>query len=221
MQFEKTAVWIRWMGVILCTLAVLGFTGVMAENVFPYFRFEYAVGFLGTKTDVVLHKVPFQWAFYTHISSSLVVLLLGPWQFFPGILRRFPRFHRVSGYLYVGLILGVAAPSGWILGWYANGGLPAKVGFVLQSTVWWVVTFLALLEIKQQRYLRHTQMMIRSFAVTLAAMSLRTESYAMYYFLGTKPIETYVTVTWFSWVGNLLIAEVLIYAGLAGRLIKK
>ena len=221
MRLKKITGLVRWTWIILCTLAVLGFTVVMANNVFPYYKFEYAAGFLGTKTDVVLQKIPFQWAFYTHISSSLVVLFAGIWQFFPTILRRFPRFHRISGYIYVALVLGIAAPSGWILGCYANGGLPAKVGFVLQSTVWWVVTMLALLEIRNKRYLRHTQMMIRSFAVTLAAMSLRTESYAMYYFLGTKPIETYVTVTWLSWVGNLLIAEMLIYAGVAGRLIKK
>ncbi len=209
------------MWIVAGMLAILGFTWVMAANVFPYYRFEYAAGFLGTKTDIVLQKPAFQWAFYTHISSSLVVLLVGPWQFFPGIMRRFPRFHRISGYVYVLTILGIAAPSGWVLGLYANGGLPAKVGFVMQSTVWWVVTLWAILEIRQNRQLRHTQMMIRSFAVTMAAMSLRTESYAMYYIWKTKPMETYITVTWLSWVGNLLIAEVLIYAGLAGKLIKK
>jgi hypothetical protein len=50
-------------------------------------------------------------------------------------------------------------------------------------------------------------------------MSLRTESYAMYYFFHTKPIETYVTVTWLSWVGNFLIAEMLVYIGLGKRIL--
>lgn len=210
----------KWFIISIFTLAVLGFTWVMAGNVFPYYSFEYAMGFLGTKTDKVLMKTQFQWAFYTHISSSLVVLFAGIWQFIPTVTRRFPKFHRWSGYVYVGLILAIAAPSGWVLGLYANGGLASKVGFVLQSTVWWLVTLAAWWEIRKQRYLRHTQMMVRSFAVTLAAMSLRTESYAMYYYFGTKPIETYLTVTWLSWVGNLLIAEILIYAGLPQKLIK-
>jgi hypothetical protein len=36
----------------------------------------------------------------------------------------------------------------------------------------------------------------------------------MYYAFHTKPIETYLTVTWLSWVGNLVVAEVLLEMGL-------
>lgn len=204
---------------LLFILAVLFFTAVMAGEVFPYFRFEYAMGFLGTKPDRVLLKPDFQWAFYVHIASSLVVLLAGVWQFLPNFYQKHPQWHRRLGKIYVATILILAAPSGLVLGLYANAGLPAKTGFVLQSIVWWVITLLAWREIRLQRWLPHTNMMIRSFAVTLAAMSLRTESYLMYYFLHTKPIETYVTVTWLSWVGNLLLAECLIYAGLGQRML--
>jgi hypothetical protein len=35
----------------------------------------------------------------------------------------------------------------------------------------------------------------------------------MYYVFETKPIETYLTVTWLSWVGNLIVVEVLIEVG--------
>lgn len=204
---------------LLFILAVLFFTGVMTGEVLPYFKFEYADGFLGTKPDSVLQKVDFQWAFYIHISSSLVAIFAGLWQFWPFLHRKYPKLHRQLGKTYILAILLLAAPSGLVLGYYANAGLPAKTGFMLQSILWWVLTFLAWWEIKKQRWLAHTDMMIRSFAVTLAAMSLRTESYAMYYFFHTKPIETYVTVTWLSWVGNFLIAEMLVYIGLGKRIL--
>ena len=110
--------------------------------------------------------------------------------------------------------------SGLVLATYANGGLAAQVGFSLQCLVWWAVTYLAWNDIMKKRYESHANMMIRSFAVTLAAMSLRTESYVMYYWFGTKPIETYLTVTWLSWVGNLLLAEVLIYNGLGKKIVQ-
>jgi hypothetical protein len=42
----------------------------------------------------------------------------------------------------------------------------------------------------------------------------------MIYNFGTKPIETYLTVTWLSWVGNLFIAEIFIRYGLAQYLLK-
>ena len=63
--------------------------------------------------------------------------------------------------------------------------------------------------------------MLRSLAVTTAAMSLRTESYILFYYLGTKPIETYLTVTWLSWVGNLFVADLLIYVGWAPFMLKR
>ncbi len=211
---------LRLFALVFCA-AVLAFVGVMAGEVWPYFRFEHAAHFLGTKTDAVLAKPQFQWAFYVHISSSWVVIFVGLWQFFPALLRRWPVLHRVLGKIYVGAILLLAAPSGWVLGLYANGGLSSRVSFILQSTVWWVLTWMAWREISHRRYLPHVEMMLRSYAVTLAAMSLRTESFVMHYFFETKPIETYLTVVWLSWVGNLLLVETLIYSGLAQKLVIK
>ncbi|MFN0215309.1 MAG: DUF2306 domain-containing protein [Saprospiraceae bacterium] len=207
------------LSIFLSALAVLAFSAVMADNIIPYLRFKYAYGFLGTKIDAVLLKPHFQVAFYVHITSSWIVMLAGLGQFFPVFVRRWPRIHRWTGMVYIWLILVLAAPSGLVLGFYANSGLSSKVGFVLQSIVWWVVTGLAVREILQKNYLRHAEMMLRSYAITLAAMSLRTESYLMYYYLETKPIETYLTVTWLSWVGNLLLIECLIYADLGKRLV--
>lgn len=206
---------------VLVAMGIWSFSWLMLGKVLPYFQFEHAYGFLSTKTDAVLEKSHFQTAFYIHITSSLVVIVAGVLQFFPSVLRRWPRFHRIAGMIYLGSILLLAAPSGLVLGFYANGGLSSKTGFVLQSIVWWVLTYLAWHEIRCKRYVMHSEMMIRSFAITLAAMSLRTESYVMYYFFETKPIETYLTVTWLSWVGNLLIAEALIYLGLGKFLIKQ
>lgn len=204
----------------LFAIAVLGFTIVMITMVLPYLSFERAINFLGTKSDAVLDKNYFMWAFYIHITSSIFSLGGGVFQFFPAILRgRFSSIHHWIGKIYVLTILVLAAPSGLILALYANGGLAAKVGFSMQCVVWWLTTWAAWREIERKNWLAHSDMMIRSFAVTLAAMSLRTESYAMYYFFQTKPIETYLTVVWTSWVGNLLMAEILIYNGLGKQLI--
>lgn len=199
---------------------VLGFAIVMITMVLPYLSFERAINFLGTKSDAVLDKDYFMWAFYIHITSSIFSLVGGVFQFFPAILRgNFSRLHHWIGKIYVLTILVLAAPSGFILALYANGGLAAKVGFSMQCVVWWLTTWAAWREIERKNWVAHSDMMIRSFAVTLAAMSLRTESYAMYYFFQTKPMETYLTVVWASWVGNLFIAEILIYNGLGKQLI--
>jgi hypothetical protein len=199
--------------------AVLWFTYIMLTKVLPYMSFERAINFLGTKPDETLDKQHFMIAFYLHITSSLWVMGLGVLQFVPFVMRRFVRFHRISGFVYLVSVLVLAAPSGLVLAAYANGGLTTRVGFSLQCVVWWVVTLLAWVAIAKRQYVQHSEMMLRSYAVTLAAMSLRTQSYFMVYVLYTRPIETYQTVTWLSWVGNLLLIETFIYLGLGKYLI--
>ncbi len=207
-----------WLVGGLFFLGVMAFARVMLGKTLPYFSFEKAVNFLGTKQDSVLENPVFRAAFYVHISTAIIVMVVGAGQFFPFLLRKKPAVHRLLGKVYVLGILFFAAPSGMVLAKFANGGLPSRVGFSLQCLVWFALTAAAWREIRRRRWLNHTHFMMRSYAVTLAAMSLRTESYWMLYSLGTKPIETYVTVTWLSWVGNLVVVECMIYLGL-GRLL--
>lgn len=179
----------------------------MTEQTLPYFNFDLRHGFLGTKSFKTVGTPLFQWSFYIHISSSLLVWIIGIFQLIPGLINN-RLFHRISGKAYIFLILFLAAPTGLGLSLFANGGLSAKVGFFLQSCVWWVVTLKAFVEIKNGNVRPHVRWMLRSLAITYAAFSLRTESYLMLNFFGTKPIETYLSVVWLSWVGNLLIMEV-------------
>jgi hypothetical protein len=191
-------------------LAVLIYCGIMWQKTSLYFPFNGPKHFLSTKTDAVVYNPVFLTAFYGHISTSSLVMTVGILQFFPQLWSRHSTWHRRVGQVYIFFILLVAAPTGLVLGYYANGGLPAKAGFMLQSTVWWLLTFWAFKQAKRRQWQLHGQWMLRSYAVTVAAISLRSWSYLMFYGFHTKPIETYVTVTWLSWVGNLIIAEIMI-----------
>ncbi|NBB23102.1 DUF2306 domain-containing protein [Runella sp. CRIBMP] len=204
----------------LFLLSVAAFTLLMLTKVVPYLSFEPDIDFLTTKTDRVLARQDFQFSFYIHIVSSLWVIGIGISQFIPSFLKKYSNLHQTLGKIYVFSILFLAAPSGLGLAIYANGGLPAKVGFSLQCVVWWLTTWAAWREIQKKRWQTHIEWMMRSYAVTLAAMSLRVGSYALVFFFHTKPIETYLTVAWLSWVGNLAIVEGLIYAGMSERLLK-
>ncbi len=190
-------------------------------KVLPYLSFGKTVNFLSTKTNETLNLPIFRIGFYIHITSSWVVLAAGIPQFVPFVTVKYPKFHRVLGKVYVIGILTFAAASGLILATYANGGLPAKTGFSLQCIVWWLCTYMAYKKVLEKNYRQHIIWMIRSFAVTLAAFALRTETYLMDAILKTGPIETYITITWLSWVGNLVIAEVLIGLGLDTYLLRK
>lgn len=206
---------LRKLPLLLAALLIAAFAALMLAKTLPYYSFEKGIHFLTTKSDETNDNLWFRLGFYVHITTSLVVLVLGLLQWLPVVARRGPRLHRWLGYGYVGGILGLAAPSGLILARFANGGLVAQVGFTLQCVVWWLSTWLAYQAARRRQWPRHVEWQARSYAVTLAALALRGESYIMYYAFRTKPIETYLTVTWLSWVGNLLIVGVLLELGLA------
>ena len=94
-----------------CVIALgVFFFLLMLQITLPYFSFRYDVDFLLTKQSV-LHVTAWRWAFYTHISTSLFVLLLGAFQFSHRLMTRYARVHRTFGKIYVMLILLLSAPS--------------------------------------------------------------------------------------------------------------
>lgn len=201
----------RWWNILLFVPVL--FAVVMFFGTIPYFQFDLREGFLGTKTYKVVNEPAFLLAFYTHISSSLLVWVCAIPQIIPYFIKRFPLFHQITGKIYVYLLLILAAPSGLVLAQFANGGLSAKIGFTLQSLLWWFVTFRAFWAIKNGDIEAHIKWIWRSIAITYAALALRSESYLMIQFFGTRPIETYLSVVWLSWVGNLLLIEILFFFG--------
>lgn len=205
---------LRRLLITLAALFIAAFAALMLTKTLPYYTFEKGIHFLTTKSDDTNDNPWFRLGFYVHITTSLGVLVLGLLQWLPVVARRGPRLHRWLGYGYVGGILALAAPSGLMLARFANGGLAAQVGFSLQCVVWWLTTWAAYQAARQRQWPRHVAWQVRSYAVTLAALALRGESYIMYYAFHTKPIETYLTVTWLSWVGNLIVAEMLLELGL-------
>jgi hypothetical protein len=58
----------------------------------------------------------------------------------------------------------------------------------------------------------HRQWMIRNFALTLAAVTLRHYLPFMLFVLHWPFARAYVTVSWLCWVPNLLIAEWMVRA---------
>ncbi|GAA4050380.1 hypothetical protein GCM10022409_41440 [Hymenobacter glaciei] len=209
-----TKAMLRKFVLLLSALLIAAFAGLMLTKTLPYYTFEKGIHFLTTKSDETNDNPLFRLGFYVHITTSLLVLVAGLLQFLPWVARRGPVLHRQLGKFYIIGILALAAPSGLVLARFANGGLAAQVGFTLQCVVWWLCTWRAYQAARQRQWSLHVDWMLRSYAVTLAALALRGESYFMYYVLDTKPIETYLTVTWLSWVGNLVLLEILLGVGL-------
>jgi hypothetical protein len=182
---------------------------LMFKLTVPYFSFDYDVDFLLTK-QAILYVDIWRWSFYTHISTSLVVLFVGVFQFIRPIINQWPKTHRVLGKVYVILVLYFCAPSGLVMAFYANGGIWAKISFVLTSVLWWFFTLIAFLKIRKGSVSSHIAFMIRSYSLTLSAITLRTYVLVLPHLFILHSKEMYVLVAWLSWLPNLIVAEVLI-----------
>ncbi|MBO9698681.1 MAG: DUF2306 domain-containing protein [Sporocytophaga sp.] len=195
---------------VILSAIVLFTVWLMFKITIPYFSFRYDIGFLLTK-QAILHKAIWRWSFYIHIASSIFVLLFGIFQFIKPLLESFPKLHKLLGKAYVFIILFLSAPSGLVMAFYANGGIYAKISFVLISLLWWLFTFVAFLKIRDRKIKGHIDFMVRSYALTLSAITLRTYVLILPIFIHLHAKEMYTLVAWLSWVPNLIIAEVIIH----------
>lgn len=193
---------------------------LMVKLSLPYTTFKPGVDFLITKQKTY-HITYWKAAFYLHVFFSVFALIAGLTQFNKYFLFKKPILHRTMGLLYWIVVLCIAAPTGFIMGIHANGGLPAKSSFVLLSLLWFLFTLISIVQANKKNFNSHAEWMLRSYSLTLSAITLRFYALLFDVFhIHVKPQEVYITIAWLSWIPNLLIAELLIKTGYITRLIK-
>lgn len=192
-------------------LALAFFTWLMARITVAYIPYNTDVGFLRIKQQYIGID---HWriAFFIHVYASLWVLFAGFTQFSKKLLQNNPRLHRIFGYIYVTDVLLITGPAGLVMGFYANGGLFSRIAFVSLAILWIFFSAMALIRAKQKNFKAHRNYMIRSYALTLSALTLRAWKYGITNTMTLPPMDVYRVVAWLGWVGNLLVAEYIIYS---------
>ncbi|MCE3227044.1 MAG: hypothetical protein K0S32_1595 [Bacteroidetes bacterium] len=190
-------------------VVMTGFSFLLFGITIIYWNFKPDVNFLLTKQDVVFNPV-WRSAFYIHIFGGMLAIALGPLQFIKFLRRKYLEAHRLIGKTYVIAILFLAAPTGLYMAFYANGGFYASLGFFLMSILWFYTTFMAVKTIRQKKIDEHINWMVRSYALTFAAVTLRI---LVPLFSFTTEMESHtieISTAWMSWLVNLVAAEILI-----------
>ena len=176
----------------------------------PYLALKPNIEFLLTK-QFVYHIDIWRWAFYVHVFSSVFVIVSGLFQFNKWTIKRYPKVHKITGYIYVGGLLLISGPGALVMSLYANGGLWPQLSFTLLSVLWISFTLYALILVYKKRYVDHGKWLLRSYALTLSAVSLRFYLMIFDFFdVPLGPVESYTIVAYASWIPNLIIAEILI-----------
>ncbi|MBZ4188003.1 DUF2306 domain-containing protein [Niabella beijingensis] len=193
-------------------LALLGFFSfLMLEITLRYIPASTRASFLQIKQTEVENLWYYLPVFYTHVYTSMFCLVAGFTQFSRYLLREHRSVHRITGYVYVLVVLFFSAPTGFIMGIHANGGGLAIFFFITLSVLWWAFTLRAVMAARQQQFREHRFMMIRSYALTLSAITLRLWKWILVQFFHPSPMDVYVIVAGLGWIPNWLVAEYIIY----------
>lgn len=146
--------------------------------------------------------------FMMHIIGGTIALATGAWNFLERSRARFLNLHRWLGRIYLVSVL-VGGIAGFSLAFTAQGGLSARIGFGMLAVVWLVTAVFAYLRIRAYDIESHRRWMIRNYAMTFAAVTLRLWLPALGA-AGYSFPEAYTTVAWLSWVPNLIVAEIIV-----------
>jgi Na+/phosphate symporter len=168
------------------------------------------VAFLQLKQSYI-HITEWRIAFFVHVFSSMLALLAGFTQFSKWLLKHKPKLHRAIGYSYVVNVLMVTGPAGLLMSFYANGGISSRIAFVLLSVLWIGFTAIALYKAVKKDFKAHRIFMIRSYALTLSAITLRVWKVLFANYTDIAPMDRYRIIAWLGWTLNLLLAECIIY----------
>ena len=143
-----------------------------------------------------------------HFGIGGLALILGPWQFLPALRQKLPAVHRWTGRVYI-LACLTSGAAALVLAQQTITGLNSQIGFVLLATLWLITTLIGWKRARDRDFRTHRQWMIRSYALTLAAVTLR------FYLPASQILEfpfeiAYPIISYACWVPNILIAEWMI-----------
>lgn len=207
---------VRWVAVLLTSLAVA-----------VYFPTSYVGGLTqaaeagrGALTSTyVQDPLAIRVAFYAHISFAGTALLLGPVQFSTALRRRAPRVHRWVGRAYVAAV-GVGSVAAFVMSFVSSVALLGFFGYGTLAVLWGWTTYRGYRSARAGRIPEHQAWMIRSFALTYAAVTLR--AWLVLFIAGLNIFagdhlsaaeiytDAYEPVPFLCWLPNIVVAELLI-----------
>jgi uncharacterized membrane protein len=181
---------------------------VLALGVAAYGIVGYGVMPLGSlvhpdmKAKFIAHPL----GVYLHVFAAAVALLTGPFQFSTRLRSARIQLHRWMGRAYLGLGVLIGGLSGLYISQFAFGGAIASLGFATLAVFWLYTGLRAFLAIRRREIAEHRKWMVRNFALSFAAVTLRLYIPASQ-IAGVDFAVAYPAIAWLCWVPNLLIAE--------------
>ncbi len=145
-----------------------------------------------------------------HLAGGSLALAVGAWQLHTQLRTRHPSMHRWLGRVYVIAVL-VGGLGAVMLAPGSQEGIVTHWGFGLLAVAWLGTTVEAYRAIRRRDLASHRRWMLRSYALTLAAVTLRIYL-PLSQVLGLPFGPSYQVIAWLCWVPNLLLVERFVVA---------
>lgn len=190
---------------LLASLLVVKVTMTVLRGYVAYLPPDFNVDFLRGRESHFWSG--YHLAFYTHIISGPLSLLLGLALVSSRLRKRFPAWHRRLGRVQAANTIFLVAPSGLWMAAHAQAGLIAGAGFMVLALLTATFTALGWQAARQRRYASHERWMLRSFALLSSAVVLRLMG-GLAVVLETQAEWVDLVTAWASWLLPLLVLEV-------------
>jgi hypothetical protein len=150
-----------------------------------------------------------------HAAGMGLYMLLGAFQFSPGLRQRFPHWHRLSGRILI--VAGLIGAIGgiWMTQTYPSepSNPPELYGFRMTfGLAFMLCLLLGLRAILQRDFARHRAWMMRAYAIGMGAgTTVFTFGLALLLSGGDASDQAFALATAAGWIINLTVAEWLIH----------
>jgi len=155
----------------LAGLLIVKVTASVVLKYRDYFPPDFQSDFLRGRESYFFGS--YQWAFYLHIASGPIALLLGLVLIGDLFRQRFPKWHRRLGRLQVVGVLMFVTPSGLWMAYYAEAGPIAALGFALLAIVTAACLAIGWRAAVNRRFSEHRRWMMRGFLLLCSAVVIR------------------------------------------------
>jgi uncharacterized membrane protein len=201
-----------WLALLLTSVAVaVYFPGQYVSSTLD----SLAEADTGLASTYAARPVVVQGAFYVHILFAGLALLIGGFQFSSRV-RRYRRVHRWIGRTYVVAVM-VGGASAFVIAVFSSVAFVGFFGFGTLAILWMWATYRGYRSARDRDFAEHQAWMIRSFALTYAAPTLRL--WLVVLTVAQQPFgldpavvaaNAYAPVAFLCWLPNIVIAEVVI-----------
>ena len=183
------------LGIVLLIAA-----GFVVKYVFHYYLNYNPAGFYDLW--------PKRFTLLVHITSGMVALLTGPFQFSSRLRRRYLRWHRITGRVYlIAIVCGSLAALR--LAVTTNGGWAWGFGLASLATAWFTTSAMAYYAVRKRHIAVHKEWMVRSYVVTFAFVTFRIlNDYPPFVRLQPENDRANAAI-WACWALPLLAVEVI------------